>query len=84
LYINKNRIVSISKMKQTAVDWFQEQIIKIINGKCELSEIEIYNKAKEMEKEQIIEAFNQGNIYEGNFFDRVNIEQYYNETFKSE
>jgi hypothetical protein len=86
LYINKNRIVSISKMKQTAVDWFQEQIIKIINGKCELSEIEIYNKAKEMEKEQIIEAFNKGNIYEGNFFDRVNInaEQYYNETFKSE
>jgi hypothetical protein len=39
-----------------------------------------------MEKEQIIEAFNKGNIYEGNFFDRVNInaEQYYNETFKSE
>ena len=86
MYINKNRIVSISKMKQTAVDWFQEQIIKIINGKCELSEIEIYNKAKEMEKEQIIEAFNQGKIYQGKFFGRVNInaEQYYNQTFKSE
>ena len=53
MYINKNRIVSISKMKQTAVDWFQEQIIKIINGKCELSEIEIYNIAKEMEHEQL-------------------------------
>ena len=41
---------------KTAVEWFQEQIIKIVNGKCELSEIEIYNIAKEMEKEQIIEA----------------------------
>jgi F0F1-type ATP synthase assembly protein I len=37
----------------TAVEWFQEQIIKIVNGKCELSEIEIYNIAKEMEQEQL-------------------------------
>jgi F0F1-type ATP synthase assembly protein I len=37
----------------TAVEWFQEQIIKIVNGKCELSEIEIYNIAKEMEHEQL-------------------------------
>jgi hypothetical protein len=37
-------------MKQTAVDWFQEQILKIVEGKCELSEIEIYNKAKQMEE----------------------------------
>jgi hypothetical protein len=29
-------------MKKSAVDWFQEQILKIVEGKCELSEIEIY------------------------------------------
>ena len=74
-------------MKQTAVDWLE----KILKGQKEQPfddyEWEIaFNHAKEMEKEQIIEVFNQGNIYEGNFFDRVNItaEQYYNETFKSE
>ena len=39
----------------TAVEWFQDQIIKIVNGTCELSEIQIYEKAKEMEKEQKIE-----------------------------
>ena len=43
-----------NKMKQTAVDWFQDQIIKIVNGTCELSEIQIYEQAKAMEKEQII------------------------------
>ena len=39
-------------MKQTAVEWFQEQIIKIVNGTCELSEIQIFEQAKEMEKQQ--------------------------------
>jgi ribosome-interacting GTPase 1 len=68
-------------MKQTAVEWLVEQYKKV--GGISIS---MANQAKEMEKEQIIEAFNQGNIHEGNFFDRVNItaEQYYNETFKSE
>ena len=73
-------------MKQTAVDWFQEQIIKIINGKCELSEIEIYNKAKEMEKEQIIDAH--GNKLKksrdtGNYEYWFSGEDYYNKTFKT-
>jgi hypothetical protein len=45
-----------------------------------------FHKYLAIEREQIIEAFNQGNIHEGNFFDRVNItsEQYYNETFNPE
>lgn len=43
--------------KQTAVDWFQEQIIHIVKGTCELSEAEIYAKAKEMEKKQITQSF---------------------------
>jgi len=43
-------------------------------------------QAKEMEKEQIMTAFTQGDIFGADFFDRVNItaEEYYNETFKSE
>jgi hypothetical protein len=63
----------------TAVEWFQDQIIKIVNGTCELSEIQIFEQAKEMEKEQIINAYyvncDVNTIQTG--------EQYYNETFKS-
>ena len=72
---------------KTAVEWFQEQIIKIVNGKCELSEIEIYNKAKQIEKEQIVEAYCNGCLditKDENIFPRETSEQYYNETFKSE
>ena len=61
--------------KQTAVDWFQEQIIKIVCGTCELSEIEIFEQAKAIEKEQIIEAYNNG--------DNRSAELYYNETYKN-
>ena len=71
---------------KTAVEWFQEQIIKIVNGKCELSEIEIYNKAKQIEKEQIVEAYCNGCLditKDENIFPRETSEQYYNETFKS-
>jgi hypothetical protein len=69
--------------KQTAVEWLIETITL---GLSEKGMITAFDKALEMEKEQIIDSFNQGNIYEGNFFDRVNItaEKYYNQTFKSE
>jgi len=50
----QNRIIKRQTMKQTAVEWFQEQIIKIVNGTCELSEIQIFEQAKEMEKEQCL------------------------------
>ena len=80
-------------MKQTAVEWLFKQIstskhfynlMEDINSRSTVAQSNIFDQAKEMEKEQIIDAFNQGNIYEGNFFDRVNItaENYYNETFK--
>ncbi len=40
----------------------------------------------EMEKEQMIEAFTEGNIFGADYFDGVNItaENYYNQTFKIE
>jgi predicted secreted protein len=38
--------------------------------------MKIINKAKEMERQQIIDAFNEG------YFDEKTAEKYYNETFK--
>jgi hypothetical protein len=64
-------------MKQTAVEWLEEYI----NCSIQLTENEKkwFKQAKEMEKEQIIDA------YDNNKMGRVNHgEQYYNETFKSE
>ena len=73
--------------KQTAVEWFQEQIIEIVNGRCELSEIQIFEQAKEMEKEQIKSAFTKGDLFAEDYFypEKPNVdcsENYYNETFK--
>ncbi len=65
---------------KTAVEWLYEQIlltpldIRSIN-KC-------LEQAKEMEKEQIIDAYYQGDADSDNI--HVDAEQYYNETFKSE
>jgi len=56
--------------KQTAVEWLLGQIS--LNG-FQPKHIE---QAKEMEKQQIIDAYNEGDIQ------LVNAEDYYNETFK--
>jgi|LakMenEpi03Aug12_release.lakeMendotaPanAssembly.Ray.scaffolds.fasta_scaffold752705_2 hypothetical protein len=62
---------------QTAVEWFQSQIINIVNGNCELSEIEIFEKAKAMEKEQIVDAY-KADLYPCSDEDA---EQYYQSTY---
>ena len=59
----------------TAVEWLEEQYTKQIT----FLHIEDFEQAKEMEKEQIIDAFNYGQFDLG-----MEAEQYYNETFKSE
>jgi hypothetical protein len=68
--------------KQTAVEWLQERLflslsdeLKCLNG--------FFVIAKEMEKEQIIDAFKEGNLYHG-WALKHEPEQYYNETFKKE
>jgi hypothetical protein len=71
-------------MKKTAVEWFASQIKGgqlITNQKFK----ELLEQAKEMEKEQITDAFSEDN-YECKGYTKVNLsaEQYYNETFKSE
>ncbi len=72
--------------QQTAVEWFQSQIINIVNGNCELSEIEIFEKAKLMEQDQIQDAF-----YFGVDVDSSKVispykeaEKYYQKTFANE
>jgi hypothetical protein len=73
--------------KQTAIEWLLDNLNTEPYSEAHFEHnSECWDKAEKMEKEQIMDAFNQGNIYEGNFFDRVNItaEQYYIETFKSE
>jgi len=70
------------KMKQTAVEWLYLQLIK--NPKTPWNDI--LQQAKEMEKEQIIDAWQNG-IYNCGEFNNPTIisgKQYYNETFKSE
>ena len=68
-------------MKQTAIEWLIEQL-ENHNGITRSGFEKCIQQAKEMEKEQIIDAFNQS------WHDRMNpyktAEKYYNETFKSE
>ena len=63
-------------MKQTAVEWLVEQLKE--NNMLTFDEwTELIEQAKEMEKEQIIEAYCMGD-------DNIGAEEYYNETYKSE
>jgi Zn-dependent M16 (insulinase) family peptidase len=64
-------------MKQTAVEWFNDEILIHLNFDQRLYLKDIFEQAKEMEKEQICDAINK--------FAPVVIdaEDYYNETFKS-
>ena len=64
---------------QTAVEWFYEEIAKYLIGDSEKTRSEIFNQAKEMEKQHIMDAYK-------TFLDitlpNEVYEQYYNETFK--
>lgn len=61
-------------MKQTAIEWLVEQF----NLQAYIPHIE---QAKEMEKQQIIDAYSEGDI-NGIMNAEKRAEQYYNETFK--
>ena len=61
------------KAKQTAVEWYISEVT--ING---YTDDEIKERAIQMEKEQIIDAYRKGKI------DQLeNSELYYNQTYKS-
>lgn len=76
----------------TAVEWFNQQLVDRQNGNGDSrSRDEIFEQAKEMEKEQIIDGITQYQINHNNIYSESGIlnvvnkaEQYYTETFKSE
>jgi hypothetical protein len=65
--------------RQTAVEWFNDEIIIHLNFDQRLYLKDILKQAKEMEKEQIIKAHGVKQYHK-----TVNGEQYYNETYKKE
>ena len=75
-------------MKQTAVEWLEEKLKEnlkhiIINNDHVLME-SFFLQAKELEKQQIIDAYLSGDIDAGMYAAiKKNAEQYYNETYKT-
>lgn len=65
--------------KQTAVDWLFEQLWDTPKDKFIWHSI--LEKAKQMEREQIIEAFDEGLWEVGYFLKNSNSEKYYKETY---
>ena len=63
-------------MKQTAVEWLFEQYFEVKWGSMPYKRPTIFEQAKEMEKEQIIEAYRFPNTLVD-----MSSEQYYNETY---
>lgn len=84
-------------MKQTVVEWLFDNLNlcfdKFDDGEYSYSEFmgaskEVKEQAKEMEKQQIINAYDLGSLSEMQYPNPKTViengEQYYNETFKSE
>ena len=79
-------------MKQTAVEWLSKQIssskyfyklMEDINSRSTIAQSDIIEQAKEMEKEQMKDAFVEcwkSNVPDG-IECKLDAEQYYNETF---
>jgi len=64
-------------MKQTAVEWLAEEIMA---NPFRIENDRLWDKAKEMEKQQIVDAYDKGEFNQGC---NGEAEQYYNETFKN-
>jgi hypothetical protein len=77
-------------MKQTAVEWLVEELSDVLgpmdtNSIRDLLLMDAINRAKEMEKEQMIDAWSDGwlNDYKSDEDVKNSAEQYYNETFNT-
>ena len=69
-----------NKMKETAVEWLLENLNSEPYSEKEFNyNSDCWDKAKEMEKEQIENAFNYGQFDLG-----MEADEYYNEIYKSE
>jgi len=75
------------EVKQTSVEWLVEDLIErdLIKKDDYIKSFvnSSFEKAKQMEKQQIIDAFEQGE-YTGRGFEDLTSEEYYNINFKSE
>ena len=74
-------------MKQTAVEWLEDKLNNVRPTQiCSIETIKEWVKqSKEMEKQQIIDAYIEGN-YKSNrdmYWKKQSAEQYYNEQFKN-
>jgi hypothetical protein len=71
-------------MKQTAVEWLEEKF-KNSHANFINWSLENFEQAKEMEKQQVIDAYDLGNLSDMQYPDPKTViengEQYYNETF---
>ena len=71
--------------QQTAVEWLEQEIDKVWKGDIMYMELprsiyyRLLKQAKAMEKEQIIDAYQEGEYISNN---KINAEQYYNENYK--
>jgi hypothetical protein len=68
-------------MKQTAVEFLIVQIYKHWDSEGVNFE-KILEQAKEMEKRQIVDAYNNADSVDENNIGWISAERYYNETFK--
>ena len=70
----------------SAVEWLENEFQEIFKewGGLDTMWIKRFEQAKQMERQQIMTAFTQGDIFGSDYFDGVNIteENYYNKTFK--
>ena len=72
------------KKQLTAVEYIKEELMCDEYWYENLTFEQIFEQAKEMEKEQIIEAHTIGYIIGGGNGDLYNPKEYYNETFKQQ
>jgi hypothetical protein len=74
-------------MKQTAVEYLVKEFSDIlgpldIKPMQDLLLVDAIKRAKEMEEQQIIDAFKRGAINEMNGIEEIDSEQYYKKNFK--
>ena len=73
--LRSKKEVTMSNNKQTAVQWLEQEFIALQN--YSVNELGLIEKAKEMEKKQIEDAYNKGEFNDG----FVVVEDYYNEIY---
>jgi len=73
-------------MKQTAVEWLVEEMIFRLAIRIEntFDGNNLLNQAKEMDKENIMQAYNDGKAAVINIKNNMSLEEYYDKTFKNE